>query len=285
VRSTLLTVLSAIILAPATHAADQLVFNLHMSDCEDRWVVLRHEAGDEAYRYGFAYIDPQAGFTVHIGGSFTIDDQGRYHKAPDPLDGSQASLKIRLAGNGMAALLPKEAIIQLEIPDPPEWLKFYEDSSDPITHKVRWGFQYNQLGDSAKALTYLEPAYKEKPQADGLEFELAYAYNALGKTERAISVLKPAILRNPTNMFLCKELAYADLNGNKLQESINQHVTCIALCNKDQSAEKSEMAMNIAHAYELLGDRENSQKWIANAKEWAPKGSPVYKYFYPDEKE
>lgn len=62
-----------------------LDYNLHMSDCENQWVVLSHEASDKPYTYGFVYIDPEAGFTLQIAGSFTIDAGGKYRAEPNPL--------------------------------------------------------------------------------------------------------------------------------------------------------------------------------------------------------
>ncbi len=48
-------------------------------------------------------------------------------------------------------------------------------------------------------------------------------------------------------------------------------------------AEKSELAMNLGSAYERMGDTQNRDVWMNKARVWAPKGSPVYKYFHPDE--
>ena len=125
-----------------------LSYDLHMSDCENRWVALYHKPEDNDYTYGFVYIDPQAGFTVQYGGSFTVDAEGKYHLAPDPIPTDKMNLKIRLDQNGIAALLPSEALTQLGLPEKPDWLKFYEDKADPVTHKVNWGFFYNSIGDS-----------------------------------------------------------------------------------------------------------------------------------------
>ncbi len=78
-----------------------LIYDAHMSDCENRWVALYHKPEDSDYTYGFVYIDPQAGFTLHYVGRFTIDNDGNYHVAPNPLPPDKLSLKIRLDQNGM----------------------------------------------------------------------------------------------------------------------------------------------------------------------------------------
>jgi len=83
------------------------------------------------------------------------------------------------------------------LPEKPDWLKFYEDKADPITHKVNWGFFYNGIGDSRRAIDYLESAYSESPDAPRLVFELTYAYNALGRPEDATRVSKNEFAKKP----------------------------------------------------------------------------------------
>ena len=74
--------------------------NSRMSDCENRWVALYHKTEDKDYTYGFVYIDPEAGFTFHISGSFALDAEGRYHPVQNPLVSDKINVKIRLDGNG-----------------------------------------------------------------------------------------------------------------------------------------------------------------------------------------
>jgi tetratricopeptide (TPR) repeat protein len=256
-----------------------------MSDCENRWVALYQKPQDSDYTYGFVYIDPQAGFTLHVGGRFTIDADGRYRSVPNAIPPDKMTLKIRLEQNGVAALLPPEAVAQLGLPEKPEWLSSYEDKADSATHKVNWGSFYNGIGDSRRAINYLESAYKERPNAPKLVFELAYAYNALGRPEDAIRVSKSEFARNPKDELLCREMAFAYLHLKSYKEATEQYQACIALCgdSESQMAEKSELTMNLSSTYKALGDTPNSEAWLEKAKRWAPKGSPVYKYFHPEE--
>jgi tetratricopeptide (TPR) repeat protein len=258
-----------------------------MSDCENHWVALYHKPEDADYIYGFVYVDPQAGFTVHYSGRFTIDAAGNYHVAPNPLPPDKASLKIRLDQNGVAAVLPAPAIKQLQLPQAPDWLRYYEDKADPVTHKVNWGYFYNSIGDSQRALGFLEAAFKEQPNAPRVVFELTYAYNAVGRPEDAIRVAKSDFAKNPKDELLCREIAFAYLHLKNYEEAIEQHQVCIALCGDSESqlAEKSELAMNLGSAYGALGDTANRNAWLEKAKTWAPKGSPVYKYFHPGEEQ
>src|SRR5580658_4270537 len=262
-----------------------LTYDVHMSDCEDRWVALYHRPEDSDYTYGFVYIDPQAGFTLHFGGRFTIDADGKYHPAPNPIPPDKMTLKIRLDQNGIAALLPPRGLAQLALPEKPDWLKFYEDKADSVTHKIKWGSFYNGIGDSRRAIDYLESAYKERPDAPKLVFELTYAYNALGRPEDAIRVSKSEFAQNPQDELLCREMAFAYLHLKSYKEAATQYQACIALCgdSESQMAEKSELAMNLSSTYKALADTPNSEAWLEKAKHWAPKGSPVYKYFHPGE--
>jgi tetratricopeptide (TPR) repeat protein len=262
-----------------------LSYDAHMSDCENRWVALYHKPEDRNYTYGFVYIDPQAGFTLHYFGRFTIDADANYHAAPNPLPPGKYGLKIRLDQNGIAALLPARALTQLQLPQKPDWLLYYEDKADAITHKVNWGSFYNGIGDSRRAIDYLEAAYGEKPDAPKVAFELTYAYNALGRPGDAIRVSKDQFRKNPKDELLCREMAFAYLSLKSYKEAAEQYQSCIALCDESEAAraEKSELAMNLSSAYEHLGDMQNRDAWLNKAKSWAPKGSPVYKYFHPNE--
>ena len=267
-----------------------LTYNVHMSDCEGRWVALYRKPEDEPrYIYGFVYIDPQAGFTLDFGGEFTIHGDGSYHAVPDPVHSIQgdhpADLRIRLEQNGVAALLPHRALEKLGLPDKPDWFKFYLDTADPVTHKVNWGFFYNAIGDSRRALDYLQPAYGEDPDAPRVVIELAYAYNALGRPGDALRVLKTEFAKKPKNESLCREMAYAYLKLKSYREATEQYPVCIALCDDSQKgmAEKSELAFDLSTAYSGLGDPANHDAWRQKAKAWVPKGSAVYKYFHPDD--
>ena len=240
---------------------------------------------DTTYTYGFVYIDPQAGFTVHYFGRFTIDASGSFHLAPNPLPPDKFSLKIRLDQNGIAARLPAQALSQLQLPQRPDWLKYYEDKADPVTHKVTWGYFYNAIGDSQRAVGFLESAYTERPEAPRVVFELTYAYNATERPEDAIRIAKGEFTKNPKDELLCREIAFAYIHLKSYKEATEQYRECIALCgdSESQMAEKSELAMNLGSAYGALGDSASRSAWLEKAKSWAPKGSPIYKYFHPGE--
>ena len=283
--TTALTLVTGSLAADDPPKSPTLNYTLHMSDCENRWVVLYHKPDYSDYTYGFVYIDPQAGFTLQYGGRFTIDADGKYHLATNPIPSDKMNLKIRLDQNGSAARLPSEAIAQLGLPEKPDWLKFYEDKADPITHKVNWGFFYNSIGDSRRALDYLESAYRERPDAPRVVFELTYAYNAVGRPKDATRVAKSEFAKNPKDELLCREIAFAYISLKSYRDATGQYQACIALCPDSESgmAEKSELAMNLSAAYAAQSDVTNRDEWLEKAKSWAPKGSAVYKHFHPGE--
>lgn len=77
------------------------------------------------------------------------------------------------------------------------------------------------------------------------------------------------------------ELAYALMGSGKTAEAVERYLAAIAICPDTDKELKSEMAMNLAHCYQLLGDEANLKKWSANARAWAPEGSAVWKMFNP----
>jgi tetratricopeptide (TPR) repeat protein len=211
-----------------------LSFTVRMVDCENHWVALPPTPGEVSYGYGYVYLDPEAGFTLRWGGRFTLEDQEHYRKVSERFAGKER-LIIRLGGQGVAAPLPNVAPLpaaartQLGLPEKPDWMMLYEDTSDAVTRQVNRGRAYNAIGDPERALTYLEPAYQEKAQAKGLACELAYAYNALQRFDQAITVLTSAVQRNPRDAYVCSELGFSYLHARKLQEAIEQYLHCLAI--------------------------------------------------------
>ncbi len=134
-----------------------LQYDVHMSDCENRWVSLYHKPDDREYIYGFVYIDPQAGFTLQYGGHFTIDqhEMGTSTKRPILYPRKRSTLRF---GSIKTELPPCSHSVpwhSLVYPEKPDWLKFYKDKADPVTHEVSWGFFYNAVGDPRRAIDYL----------------------------------------------------------------------------------------------------------------------------------
>lgn len=260
--------------------ADESSFSTRASDHENEWIVLPPAEGEGEQYFGYVYVDPQAGFTFRLEGKLALNAEGRYVRAPMETDG-RVDFLVRLDArrNPPAARLPKAAIERLGLPETPEWLHLYKDDSDPITHRVRWGRSYNHVGACQRALAFLEPAYREKPDAEGLVFELAYAYNELDRPSDALVVLQRGVESHPDDVKLGSELAFALMHTGKLDAAVELYLKLIP--RDEDKVSKSEMAMNLAHLYQRLGDEANTKKWVDNARAWAPPGSDVYERLNP----
>lgn len=127
-----------ILFAAKAEAQPILKFDKRFVESEDKWVALRGKSG-ESYSYGFIYIDPQAGFTMQAGGSFTIDAQGKF--IPSPLE---QNVKVRLEANQVkVAFIPQNKLAELGVTPVPDWLKNYKGDTTTVAHLYRWGFTYN----------------------------------------------------------------------------------------------------------------------------------------------
>jgi hypothetical protein len=107
----------------------------------------------------------------------------------------------------------------------------------------------------------------------------------LGKPEDALRVSKDAFVKDPKDELLCREMAYAYSHLKDFKQAVSQYQSCISLCgNTDsQMAEKSELAFNLSGVFKSMDNAANKELWMKNAELWAPKGSPVYKFFHPNE--
>lgn len=254
-------------------AEGPLSFSLRVTECLNHWAAFPHKANEDQFSFGFIYVDEERGFTNHLGGTFKIDAAGRFIKTPGEDFDRLLSVKVRIENNGIAAILPQEAIAQLGLPGKPDWLKNYDDGMNSPYHRMKVGYWMNEIGDSQRALPLLESAYNDDPSTKGLAVELAFTYNALKKYDKAIGVLKIAVKEDPANIALGKELAYATMNAGDDKEAIDLYLHFISICPDDQMEFKCEMAINLASAYKQIGLKEEAAKWLDKAKSWAPKGS------------
>jgi tetratricopeptide (TPR) repeat protein len=251
-----------------------LKFDKAFYQCENRWVVLPKKAGETKYSMGYVYIDMQAGFTLQLEGSMYINQYGNYvHLLAD----TNYDAKIRYQpGMSKMAILPPEALIQMDLPDTPAWMYNYISSGNTVSDLVRRGYFYNHAGASAYALNPLEQAYKMDPAAKGLAFELAYAYNSLEDYDKAEMVLRAAIERNPANFFYYRELGFSLAHNGKIAEAEEVYRKGISL-SKD-SQQKAEMAINMAQAYFNEGNKNKFKEWAKITKKYSSRNSELYKY-------
>ena len=244
----------------SSNAQSKLIFNKRTVQCEDQWIAFKMSE-DSSYRFGFVYIDEQAGLTYQMEGSFKINTEGIF--IPKKMDDVNA--KFRLEPNNVkVAIIPKDRYKELMITEEPDWLHFYKETKDSVGRMVRWGFFYNSWDDCEKALTFLEKAYSIDPHHAGLEFELSYAYNALEQYDKAILVLNEAIKINPNDCLFYKELSYAECKTGKLDDASITSKKATSTCTDKKLI--AEITYNLAYQYYLKKDKANFKKWAKITK-------------------
>lgn len=246
-----------------------LNFNTKYFNAVDKWVVFPKKDTDSTFAYGFIYLDNHAGFTFDYKNRLSIDGKRFVNIEKDSTVGF---MKYRLAPNtSLVSVLNEKQISDLNLPEYPEWLSTYKDSSNYVGYLKNEGYHYNHVGASNLALKPLLKAYEIQPHFEGLEFELSYAYNALGKFKQAIVILDKAIKNNPKNFYFYRELGFSYKNLNRILEAEKTYKKGIKISNND--FEKSEMAVNMAQSYFELRNKEKFDEWAKLTRKFAKKGS------------
>jgi len=249
-------------LASSLKAQSVLQFDKLFIVSEDKWVAFPMEK-DSSYIYGFIYIDPHAGLSLHYDGSFKISKTGDFE--PKKLDST--SVKVRLKPNNVrVAFIPENKFKELNISATPEWLKYYKTDTSSVERLYNWGYMYNAWGKCAKGLTYLEKAQQTNPNFKDLAVELAFSYNCLRQFNKAILVLQNAIKSDPTNAYINKELIYAQINSGQIEKAIESYKKAIVTC-IDQTY-NGENCYNVLQFYYAKRDKANFDLWVSDAKKW-----------------
>lgn len=247
------------------NAQEALTYDKKFEESEDRWVAFNNDDNDSSHLFGFIYIDPEAGLTLHRGGSFTISSSGKFIRNLAQLD--SISLKVRLGINSVrVAFIPEKKYKELGIEAIPEWLKYYKTDTNSIQRLYKWGFMYNGWENCKKALTYLERAQKIDPYYPGLAVELAFSYNCLSEYDKAITVLKLALVKEPLDAYTNKELVYALVKFGQLDYASISCKRAISMCT-DKSY-NGEMCYNLLHQYYVNKDKEHFDAWLTDTKKW-----------------
>ncbi len=262
----LLLALSA---APAAWAAFPPATD-QIADCENRWFFGRDNKDPDARVLGFAYIDPEAGFTFEFHGEYTLDAKGEPVRKPDPLEG-KARLIFRVAQNGHVACLDDATVLKLGVPAQSELLKNYEDKRDPVTHAIAWASHLNQIGASEQAVRQIEIARKAGDHSNRMWFELAFAYDAQEQYDEAIAVLEPVVAATPDAITLLGELAFAHMHHGDYPRAIELYLKAIdSYKEAPDTPPKWQLAFNLAGTYHMAGDAKLEAEWMAKAKAWHP---------------
>ncbi len=239
----------------------------HIADCENRWFLGQNFKDPDVRVLGFAYIDPEAGFTFEAHGDVALDAKGELVRKPDQLEG-KARLIIRVGQNVNVACIGDETVTRLGLPAQSEFLKFYEDKRDPGEHAASWGSHLNAIGAYSEALRHLEPARQSGYKSDLLWFELGFAYNATGQLDKAIEVLEPAVAASPHNVQMIGELAYSHLHKREFKLAIELYTRALSSFLDGDTNRRVEFAYNLSQAYQADGDGKAAAEWMQKARDW-----------------
>jgi tetratricopeptide (TPR) repeat protein len=239
----------------------QLTFDKKILDCEDKWVVFPEDS-DGLHKYGFIYVDSEAGLTFDYSGKIKIDATGKIMAYPKE-EGS--SMKIPLNPNKiLLAIIPESNFEQLKLSKVPDWLSLYKVKEGSIEQLYSWGSIYNAWGEYQKALDLLEKASKINSEYKGLDAQLAYSYNRLNQYKKAIEVLKKGLVVNPTDAFMTKEYIYALAKSQQLDVAIVSYRNSLKIC--PDKTYVPENAYYILEGYFYKYDRVNFDKWLAETE-------------------
>lgn len=258
--------------------AQQLKFDKEFYNAIDKWAVFQGKGNNHSL--GFIYIDPQAGFTFDFQFPLVVTNEQLQLGQKDP----SSSLKYRLEKNtALVHILTEQEVKELNLPKEPDWLQHYKVDQNTLQSKVQMGYTFNHIGQNAKAILYLQEAYKRDPHFQGLEFELAYAYNALGDFENSIEVLQKAIKNNPTNFWFYRELGYAYLHSNNIEKATESYTKALKITQDPN--QKAEIAINMAIYYFTAKEKESFKKWVNITKENTTENSQFRQYIAMMEKD
>lgn len=254
-------ILCLLLFSNSLFAQSLLEFNKSYIECEDRWIA--YPGKDSSYTFGFVYIDPQAGPTMHYGGDFKITTDGIFRLGPGiKIDGT---LKVRLIPGGrQVAIIPESKLSELKLPVIPDWLNNYKSDTTSAKHLYTWGYIYNEWDKPELALSFLERAMQIEPGYKDLVSELAYSYNATKQYEKAFTLLDNV---KEKTCYVYKEFTYALIKLERLQEATTSCSKAMSDCNDKKM--KAEIAYNIAFEYFKRKDKSNYQIWANETKKWA----------------
>jgi len=238
------------------NAQSKLNFEKRFVESEDKWVAFQKNK-DNAYAFGFIYIDSEAGLTLNFEGTFEISSDGKFIRMEQD---SLFNMKMRLQPNNvLVAFIPESKFSELKIDTIPEWLKYYKKDENSIERLYRWGYLYNSWRECEKALTFLEKANKINPKFKGLAVELAYSYNCTNRFDNAASILEEELRTNNSDAYVSKEYIYTFSKNGKIDKAIKQYKTAKKTI-KDKTYDV-ENCFNIMQYFYVQGDKKNFNIW------------------------
>jgi tetratricopeptide (TPR) repeat protein len=254
------------------NAQTSLTFNKQFTESNNKWVAIKTEQ-DSVFKFGFIYMDPTAGLTIHDAGAFWAKNN-KFIPSKRP---EYQMVKVRLDGKqNIVAWIPTGRLKELDVKETPDWLKAYSADTTSASYLFRWAFTYNAANQIDKALYYLDRVKKIDPNYHGLEYEYIYAYNATKQFDKAIVLLNGALKKDPNSENFLKELLFAYVHSGKMDKAEDTYKTAVAVSGIN---EKAEMALNILSSYLMQKNKEKAKIWIDDIQTWYPAQNPNYGNF------
>jgi len=238
-----------------------------IAGCENRWFLKKEAKDPETRVLGFAYIDPEAGFTFEFEDEIVAGKDGSWVRKPNPMHG-KASMKVRVGSNISVACLDKQEVAKLGLATIPDWLRFYKDARAIGPHEVSWASHLNGIGANAEAIKHIQAAIADGYKSDRMWFELGYAYDALGEFDKSMEVLAPAMAASPENKLLIGELAYSSMHRKDFKRAIELYHLALSKYKDGETEKRADYALNLAAAYHLAGDEKAAQEWLQKGEAW-----------------
>ncbi|MDR2147359.1 MAG: tetratricopeptide repeat protein [Tannerella sp.] len=248
------------------HFTDSMmVFNKHFTDCMNQWVALPPQ--DTTFIFGFVYLDPSAGLTLDLAGTFSLKNNTFSVEKFET-----ATYKYRLDQTPpqvLVAAISEGMYKKLDIEKFPGWLEDYKIDENSLQYLFIRGYTYNAWDECVKAIPFLERAFKMDAgyvASNGLKLstELAFSYNCTGDYDNAISVLQTALENDANDAYIYKEIIFAQTHSNRIEDAIK---TCqSAKDNCKDTTWNGENVFNILRAFYEKKDRNNFDKWLETAK-------------------
>lgn len=234
-----------------------LNFDKRFVQSEDKWVAFPADSTN-SHIFGFIYIDEEAGLTLDYSGTFKIDDKGKYVINEKSNDGF---MKVRLEPNQVkVAHIPENMFQDLRISKTPDWLQYYKENEQSVERQYKWGYFYNGWGECEKALEFLDKAYLQNPNYNGLRVELAYSHNCLNNPNKAIEYLMESLKNDEVTAYTIKELIYSHVNNKNVDEA--EKIYELFDSKIHDKSFQLENEFNILGGYYLKGDKENFHRWL-----------------------
>ncbi len=266
---------------PIQTAYGTLTFNTPFYDLENHWAVATKNAQNNKCIFGMVYLDMQAGFSFRVEGTFSIDAQGHAYRDSSDYPKTPNIMIVRInAGTKLLCAIPDAMVADLHVKPTPDWLANYHPANqdrNSVAFKVTYGKFLNGAGGAAKALDYLESAYKTDPHAAGLEFELSYTYNVLGRYDKAIAVLQSAMANAPDNPLFYSELGFSYLQNKDNDNTIKTYVKGISLAKqRNDGVTRIGMTTNLSLLYVQLQQFDKAEALINDYITDAPNNVSLY---------